>query len=251
MRVLFYTGTGNSLYAAKRIGGEAVSIPYLIKYGKFEVKDDAVGIVFPCYGLGVPNTVKSFLEKAVIKADYVFAVMTYGTDDSGALAVIEKAVAKSGLKFDYMNSVKMVDNYLPRYSLESQIAALAEKRIEENLTAVVEDIKARKKLKPSASFGDKLAAGRAQKTMKIEGDIDKNIIVTDRCIRCRTCMKVCPTGSINIDLEDRWLHRCDYSMACIHNCPSNALHLPDEKSIARFRNEHVQVREIIEANRQV
>jgi ferredoxin len=237
------------MYAARRIGGEAVSIPYLMRYGKFCVKDDAVGIVFPCFGMDVPNTVKTFLDNAAIETNYLFAVMTYGTDDTGALAVIEKAAAKNGLKFDYMNSLKMVDNYLPRYSLESQIADLPNKKIEENLSVIVEDIKARKEFKPSASFIDKLSAGKTQKAMKIEPDFDKKIIVTDACVRCKTCMKVCPTGNIDIDLPDRWLHRCDYSMACIHNCPSNALHLPDEKSIARFRNEHVQVRDIIEANR--
>jgi formate hydrogenlyase subunit 6/NADH:ubiquinone oxidoreductase subunit I len=36
--------------------------------------------------------------------------------------------------------------------------------------------------------------------------------------------------------------------ACLHNCPMNAIHKPDERSFARFRNEHVLLKDIIAAN---
>ena len=39
----------NCLYAAKRIGGEALSIPQLMKQDNFELSDDAVGIVCPVW----------------------------------------------------------------------------------------------------------------------------------------------------------------------------------------------------------
>lgn len=36
MKILYFTATGNSLYVAKRLGGECYSIPKLMKEGQFE-----------------------------------------------------------------------------------------------------------------------------------------------------------------------------------------------------------------------
>ena len=50
MTVCYFTATGNCLYVAKRISGEALSIPQLMKQDRIELTDDAVGIVCPVYG---------------------------------------------------------------------------------------------------------------------------------------------------------------------------------------------------------
>lgn len=67
MKILYFTATGNSLYAARQIGGEQLSIPQLIKEGNYEVKDDAVGIVCPVYCGNIPKMVRRFLAKATIR----------------------------------------------------------------------------------------------------------------------------------------------------------------------------------------
>ena len=41
---------------------------------------------------------------------------------------------------------------------------------------------------------------------------------------------------------------CEVCYACLHNCPMNAIHMPDERSSAPFRNEHVLLKDIITAN---
>lgn len=47
MKVLYFTATGNSLRVAKEIGGEPLSIPQMIKEGRYEFSDDKIGMVFP------------------------------------------------------------------------------------------------------------------------------------------------------------------------------------------------------------
>ena len=37
MKTLYFTATGNSLYIAKSIGGELLSIPKMIKEGRYEI----------------------------------------------------------------------------------------------------------------------------------------------------------------------------------------------------------------------
>ena len=64
MKVCFFTATGNSLYVAKKIGGELLSVPQLMRQGEMEISDDAVGIVCPVYAGQMPMMVKSFIEKA-------------------------------------------------------------------------------------------------------------------------------------------------------------------------------------------
>ncbi|MDR2588945.1 MAG: hypothetical protein LBC67_05905, partial [Spirochaetales bacterium] len=49
MTIFYFTATGNSLYAAKTLGGKLYSIPQLLKEGQFEFADDSIGFVFPVY----------------------------------------------------------------------------------------------------------------------------------------------------------------------------------------------------------
>ena len=45
MKLLYFTATGNCLSVAKRLGGEMLSIPQLMKSKTFAVEDDVVGVV--------------------------------------------------------------------------------------------------------------------------------------------------------------------------------------------------------------
>lgn len=78
MTVLYFSSTGNCLYVAKEIGGEKYMIPKLISEGKYKIKDEAVGIVVPVYGLCVPPFIMNFIESLEVECDYWFAITTYG-----------------------------------------------------------------------------------------------------------------------------------------------------------------------------
>ncbi len=51
-----------------------------------------------------------------------------------------------------------------------------------------------------------------------------------------------------IEIEDDAVGIVCPIYACIQNCPQHAIHLPNEQSGVRFRNENVNLQEIIEAN---
>jgi ferredoxin len=251
MKTLYYTATGNSLYAAKRIGGETLSIPKLLQEGRLKLEDDAIGLVFPCHTLGVPRLVEEFLAKATLKAGYFFAVMTYGNMGASGLAYIKKSAGKAGITFDYTNEVLMVDNYLPIFDINDQLAKEGKKGIEAKLAAVTADIAARRRAQlnknpATNALGRLVHAGFAGRS---HDEADRKFLLNQACNGCGTCARVCPRGNIAMqEGKPCFLHHCDSCYACIHNCPQNALHLKSEKSAARFRNAHVQLGEIIAAN---
>ena len=81
-RIIFYfTGTGNCLYVARQIGGDGallLSIPQVMKQGELNFEADEIGLVYPIYGHMPHNMVRKFIKKARLKAEYKFAVLTYG-----------------------------------------------------------------------------------------------------------------------------------------------------------------------------
>lgn len=53
--IFYFTGTGNSLYAAKELDENIISIPQIIKEEKLEFSADSIGIVCPVYGPEMPG----------------------------------------------------------------------------------------------------------------------------------------------------------------------------------------------------
>ena len=251
MKTCFFTATGNSLYAAKRIGGELLSIPQLMKQEHIELSDDAVGIVCPVYGGEMPKMVRRFLQKAKIRTDYFFFVNTYGMNDSVAKANAVTAAVKAGIKTSYVASLKMVDNYLPGFEMQNQMDTAPEKKIEEHLDRICQEIAARKISVPAVGIGQKIGMALIHGTMGkavLKDTAAQGYTVNDSCIRCGICAKVCPANNITVTDRVMFSDRCEDCYACLHNCPKNAIRLGSERSAVRFRNEHIALQDIIEAN---
>jgi ferredoxin len=250
MKVFYYTTTGNCLHIAKNIGGELLSISQLLKQEKTHFKDEVIGFVMPCYGFDVPPIVRRFMEMHSFEADYFFAIMSYGNMLAAGLSEFDKVAANSNIKLHYTNGILMVDNYLPVFKVEDQLAKAPGRKIDEHIQVIVDDIK-NKREKPieKLSVGTKIISAIIHgynKTLKPA--IDKKFSVNDNCTLCGTCAKVCPMHNIVVSEHVEYQHNCSFCLACIHNCPEKAIHLKGEKSGARFRNEHIGLKEIINAN---
>jgi ferredoxin len=235
---------------AKQIGGEVLSIPQLMKEGQLVLHDDAVGIICPVYGGEMPKMVRKFLKKASIRTEYLFFLNTYGMSESLARANAVAAAADAGLKVSYVNSIKMVDNFLPGFEMQKQMETAGAKKIDEQIAAVCQDIAQRKVNAPSLGPVHKAGVALTQAIGKVllKDDAAQSYIVNEDCIRCGICAKVCPANNITVLKDVVFGYRCESCYACLHNCPKNAIHLKHERSAARFRNEHVTLQEIISAN---
>ncbi|WP_432664937.1 EFR1 family ferrodoxin [Wukongibacter baidiensis] len=251
MKLFYFTASGNCLSVAKKLGGELYSIPKVLNEGPFSFEDEKIGIIFPCYVASTPTIVKEFLEKVELKSDYFFGILTYGKTSGGALDHFKEIAKKNGIEMSYLNSLLMVDNSIKYYDMDQQIRDQHTKKIDENIDMIISDIKSKRKYKKTSNFLMRHISSFGHRMYNKEvGDYDKKFTVESHCNGCGVCQRVCPVNNIQVNGHPEFKHKCIRCYACTHNCPQNAIRLKGEKSRSRFRNENVQLKEIIEANNQ-
>lgn len=251
MKVLYFTATGNSLYVAKELGGETYSIPQMIKEGRYEFTDDKIGIVFPLYAWSMPPYVVEFIKKAKFHCDYLFAVTTYGIYSAGVASHVLSIAEEAGHSFDYINRIRMVDNFLPTFKMSSEIKNESKKEIEKHIKEIKADIDHSKKWSLKENGFKKISTKLMIRYGVHPFDVNK-YSVTDGCIGCGTCASVCPVDNILVDKENKTIaykEPCIGCFACIQNCPMKVIHLKGEMDGSRFRNRNVSLSEIVEANK--
>lgn len=267
--VLYFTGTGNCLYVARQLGGkdaELLSIPQLMKQEKFEIEADEIGIVYPIYGHMPPNMVRRFIQKANLKADYLFAVLTYGNRKCNAVEIWDDVSRQAGKRFDYINTLIMVDNWLPSFDMNEQI--LIDKHIPENLQKITADLAGQKRWHEPVTEEEReqhqgfLARTGINPSTGFVLKSENCFTVTDACIGCGACVSVCPCGNYELTSSGvRMSGDCEYCFACIQNCPQKAIRFiksedgsfpngTEKNPNARYRNEHVSLMDIKRANNQ-
>ena len=255
--VLYFTGTGNSLYVAKKLDNVRFSIPQIIHDDNKVYEADRVGIVCPVYGHEMPEIVKLFIKEAEFHTNYFYLVLTYGRMHGGAAELAEHYLRECGLEADYINTIKMVDNYLPTFDMNEQLAIDPEKKVDEHIAMIQADIESQKHWKQKVTQTDRDWHQRYLNIRKEEPiDVRHGIFkVLDYCIGCGICMRVCPTGSIQVKQQHAQYidtSNCQMCLACVQHCPENAIRLtiPEKNPAARYHNGNIRLSEIVEANNQ-
>lgn len=204
----------------------------------------------------MPDMVKEFVKKADFRTEYFYIVLTYGRIHGGAAELTEEFLKSCGKKADYINTIVMVDNFLPHFDMEEQIAINPEKKVEEHIEAIKADIEARKNFRQPVTQEDRdWHQSYLDRIANAPADPNEDFYrVTEDCIGCGLCTRVCPAGCI--ELRDKkafhTMENCQKCMACIHHCPQNAIRFtaPEKNPNARYRNENIRLSEIAEANNQ-
>jgi ferredoxin len=255
--IYYFSGTGNSLSAAKKIGGylgetELVPIASLRGIpGDIVPVAEKVGIICPVYFAGLPAMVALFAGRLDLSAvRYVFSVITYGGGGAEStlaqLDTILRSRSGRGLSAGYF--VKMPGNYILMYEppggekLE-RILSEADNGIRKIAGEILQG-----KVQPlrrSFLWGLVHALMYSRFISRVHRE-DRKFTVNDECTACGTCVAVCPAKNIGIvDNKPVWQHRCELCCACIHNCPMQAIQAgtATEKR-HRYRNPGVTVAEL-------
>lgn len=259
--IFYFTATGNSLYVAKQLDDICISIPQALK-GNLNFTDDKIGIVCPIYGHEMPKMVKEFVRKATFNTSYLYLVETYGHRHGGAIELAEKIFEEGKKHTDYSTTISLVDNFLPSFDMNEEREFDKYRDIENNIKKIKEDIDSKKKWHQIVTDADKAVHQEYLQRIKDKPNAyNENLyLVTDDCIGCGICTRVCPVGCIELKNQhavhnlknEKGEFVCNVCMACIHHCPKKAIKLsiPEKNPDARYRNKNIKLIEIVKANNQ-
>lgn len=252
MKILYFTGTGNSLYVAKQFVKEPVSITQAMKNSELTYKDDEIGIICPLYCHMPPKIVQDFLKRAILETEYLFVIFTYGNRKCDAFEWMDTYMKSNGMDCSYIDAVKMVDNFLPSFDMAEQKAM--DKDIEGQIKSILANVKEHRIGYEKTTLEEVEHHRKIMETAEESPELfDGSLLrVTDQCIGCGICISVCPRGKYMLAGKKavRQEGSCEYCQACAQNCPKKAI-IPgktDKNPNERFRNPHISLQELVEAN---
>ena len=237
MTIFYFTGTGNSLFTARKIADSSnatlISIPQVIVEQR-NYADDVIGFVYPQYAIGLPKMVRRFILNNTFKADYFFAVDLYAFVRVGALKEIAALIP-----LNYGAYLKTPFNFTFLFNAPKNPSVLLAKA-EINLSKIINDIANRKQkhIKPKNSEGN---------ATKYFGK--SAFMVTVDCTKCGTCVSVCPANNITLKDGVVFENNCENCFACVNLCLAHAIYSKESMLKRRqYRNPNVSVDEIARAN---
>jgi ferredoxin len=254
--ILFlFSGTGNSLSVALQVqenieNCEILSIPRVLEEKKFNYEVDRIGFVFPVHFQDAPHIVREFLKNIKITGDpYIFAIATAGGEFGKTFRSINEILETQNRKLHSefalalpSNSIVMEDRSKSPEEIE-RIIKNSEIKINE-IIEIITNKEIEKYIYKKSSFKDKFGC--------VMGNIflykifnDKRFRVDDdKCVRCGTCVSVCPMNNIEIvDNKVTWNHNCEVCLACIHWCPQNAIQHFSTRGIPRYHHPNITLKQ--------
>lgn len=252
--IYYFTGTGNSLAAARQIAavlGDCGLVPIASlagTAGPAAPLADRVGIVCPVYDAGLPRIVAEFAEQLDLsRAGYTFAIVTMGGTGVSALHQLDGILRAHGRALDAAFAVIMPGNFPPvgrppEGKKREKILAAAGERLADIAGTIDRGIAVPPGFSPFSSVLRHFLYPPFYRNVH-EGD--KAFTVTDACTACGTCAGVCPVGNIvMVNERPSWQHRCELCCACLHFCPAEAIQLTmmqGTKGRGRYRHPDLKV----------
>ncbi len=221
--VFYFSGTGNSKWAAQNISKQVKDECFsIVKYkGSMDIQDKVIGLVFPIYAWGIPELMKSFIKSLSGIPSYVYVIATCGQDVGNTVKQVNKLI-----KVDSALSLIMPNNHIiMSEAYPEAICIELIKNAEVKLQSFIQVIENRE----CKTILDKRSLNTI-KTCLINPLFNKfarqsnKFYATDKCISCGKCQSDCPVGTIKlVDGKPKWSRHCLMCLKCINTCPTCAI----------------------------
>lgn len=231
--ILYFSGTGNSEYVARRISEEindsllsitaSLSSESMLRIPKSQV----VTFVTPTYAWRIPKVVEEWIKKnTYLRGQKVYFIMTCGADTGNAGAYLKKLCDDKGLEYMGYETIVMPENYLAMFRVpDEEVAKEIIQQSELFISKVGEFIREGEKLpEKDVYILDKLKSGIVNDMFYPFFVKTKKFSSKQTCIGCGKCEKVCPLQNIVLkNGRPFWNNHCTHCMACITSCPVEAI----------------------------
>lgn len=241
-KVIFYfSGTGNSLRAARLIAGELGGARLLAMRKDLALDAAAgarvVGFVCPVYEWDVPQVVREFVSRLTLDPEvYTFMVATYVAIHGRCFETVDALLQEKGSRLHYGRALRCVASQCIAYEPFPPAKWMVPysdrrvKRIGKELATGQENRYPR--MSPLTKW---LYPRLMGPIMNIQREYDKGFYTSKACIGCRVCARVCPCQNITFE-EGRpvWNHGCEGCNACVAYCPTKAIQFRTPEAYVRL-----------------
>ena len=242
--ILYFSGTGNSKYVAKRIadalGDALVNLNDRIKASDTSLVEtgERVIIVTPTYAWRIPRVVRDWLRKTELRgAKQVWFVMTCGSEIGNADKYNRELCAEKAISCMGTAQIVMPENFIAMFNAPTveearRIVAKAEPFIDRAIAA----IRAGHIFSPPRKkLYDRIASSAVNPVFYPLFVKANSFTASDVCIGCGKCEKLCPLNNITLqNARPVWGSNCTQCMACICYCPTRAIEY-GKKSVGKPR----------------
>lgn len=231
--ILYFSGTGNSEYVAKRIG-KVVNDAVIDLFDKIRGKDysDMYSdkpwvIVAPIYAWRIPRIVEEWMlwTKFCGNKD-IYYVTTCGDSCGDAAGYAKKLSDDKKMQFKGLTTLVMPENYIAMFNAPDREKALEIIEDQERkITTIGRYIKVGRDFpKPKIHIAEKMMSGVVNDLFYPIFVHAKKFYATEDCIACGKCELLCPLENIHlVDGKPVWGNNCTHCMACICKCPKEAI----------------------------
>ena len=227
--IFYFTGTGNSLYAAQKLadgGEEIVSIVEALRSKTFHYtlkEGEKLGFVFPVYFYTVSDPVLELVRHLTVEnAGFVYAVIPCGASIGAAGGLLKSELKKRGLELQRLDALVVPDGALIFYDID------APEKMEQQLAAATKELASIKQAvdrREGNSIKGSPVMGRVNLAAYHACMSTKAFYADEKCVGCGKCASICPAGAIEmVDGRPTWTKsKCLKCCGCINRCPVSAI----------------------------
>ncbi len=227
--IFYFTGTGNSLFAAKTLaheGEEVISMIEAVRSKAFHytLKDNKpLGFVFPVYFYTVSDPVLELVRNLTVEnASLVYAVIPCGASIGAAGGFLKSELKKRGLELQRVDALVVPDGALIFYDID------APEKMENQLDMATKELASIKQAierRESKRITGSPALGKVGLAAYHACMSTKPFHADEKCVGCGKCASICPSGAISmVDGRPAWTKKkCLKCCGCINRCPVSAI----------------------------